>query len=234
MWRTLRVYVSIATGILLGAAVLFALLYQTLESPAQVTVRTEALKVLLQLVVIGIIGGFATWLLNERGKEQERAETRRHQTAARQETLNDFRRSAVARVVAATNVVRKAPLLIDAHRSKKTYGEQLRAILDAQLELALLRHEYESATVFTRWPQIREEINKMEQYLFTLIDEWRDKYQDIPPPPADAWTVLKELPALKDLRLAEQTSNFQLHYIHAHQEAIRLMRDDILRPQGEA
>jgi hypothetical protein len=221
MWLTLRVYVFIATGLLLVAAVLFTLLYLTLNPSAQATVRTEALKVLLQLVVIGIIGGFVTWLLNERGKEQERAAT-----------LNDFRRSAVARLVSATNVVRKAPLLIDAHRSKKTYGEQLRAMLDAQLELALLRHEYESTSVFTRWPQIREEINKMEQYLFMLIDEWREEYQHIPPPPADPWPSLVELPALRDLRLADQTSSFQRDYIHAYQEAIRVMRDDILRPSG--
>jgi hypothetical protein len=43
-----------------------------------------------------------------------------------------------------TNSLRRAPILIDAHRSARTYNEQMRALLDASLELRLIRHEVEA------------------------------------------------------------------------------------------
>jgi hypothetical protein len=40
---------------------------------ARLVVRTEAVKLLMQLVVIGIVGGFITWMLNERSKRKDSA-----------------------------------------------------------------------------------------------------------------------------------------------------------------
>jgi hypothetical protein len=55
----------------------------------------------------------------------------------------------MARLVTTTNVVWKAPLLIEAHRSKLTYGNEIRSIVDAKLDLRLLRHQIEDTKDLT-------------------------------------------------------------------------------------
>jgi hypothetical protein len=147
--------------------------------------------------------------------------------------LNDFRRSAIARVVTATNVVRKAPLLIESHRSKKTYGEQVRAVLDAKLDLSLVRHEQESSKAFSKPYDMAAEIQKMEHYLKRIVDEWKKEYKNLPNPPDDAWDAIKALAALEDLRKGDEKSLFAKDYLAGHKEALRLMRDDMFSPADE-
>lgn len=244
MKNSMRLYLVTVTGVLVASAALFVLLFTTIDQTARATVKTEVLKVLLQLAAIGVIGGFVTWILNERSKEKERIlsdksrkeerdAVQQQKQAERQTALNDFRRSAIARVVTATNVVRKAPLLIESHRSKKTYGEQVRAVLDAKLDLSLVRHEQESSSAFTRPDNIDAEIWKMEDYLKGIVDEWKDQYMSLPSPPADAWDAIKALPALADLRNGDEKSLFANNYIAGHKEVLRLMRDDMFSPAEE-
>jgi hypothetical protein len=49
-----------------------AYLYQKLDPAGRVGVRADASKTLVQLVAVGIIGGFIAWVLGERSKEKER------------------------------------------------------------------------------------------------------------------------------------------------------------------
>lgn len=244
MKNKMRLYLITVIGVLVASAALFVLLYTTIDPGARVKVKTEVLKVLLQLAAIGVIGGFITWILSERSKEkdrilderskeEERQAARQQKRAERQNAMNEFRLSAIARIVTATNVVRKAPLLIASHRSKKTYGEQVRAILDAKLDLSLVRHEQESSKVFTRPDGINAEIHRMEAYLERIVDEWRDRYKSLPDPPHDAWNAIKDLPALADLRTGDEKSLFDKDYLMGHKEVLRLMRDDIFSPTDE-
>jgi hypothetical protein len=48
--------------------------------------------------------------------------------------------------VAATNVLRKVPILIEANRSVKTWSEQMLAVLDAGAELRMIKHEIGSSS----------------------------------------------------------------------------------------
>jgi hypothetical protein len=165
----LRSYLITVVSILVASAALFLALYTTADQGTRQKMNTEAMKVLLQLAALGIIGGVVTWALNESSKEKE-------QRVHRQDALNEFRRSAVTRVVTATNVVRKAPILIESHRSKKTYGEQARTLLDANLDLRLLRHELRSTEeAFTNSAEIQREIRRMESYLDRLVGEWKER-----------------------------------------------------------
>src|SRR5207248_6345861 len=134
---------------------------------------------------------FVTWLLNERSKAAERAAQEREKRAERRESLNEVRRSAYARLVSATNAVRRAPLLIESHQSKKTYGEQMRGLVDVRLDLSLLRHEQDSAGAFARHGHINKLISAMQHYMDSLIDEWRDEYRNLPDPPADSWSRIE-------------------------------------------
>jgi hypothetical protein len=85
--------------------------------------------------------------------------------------MNELRLAAHNRVVAATNAVRKAAILIASHRSKKTNGEQVRNLIDVRFILTQLRHEEKSSPLFTDSEQIEGAIQKMEQYIDGLIEE---------------------------------------------------------------
>ena len=75
------------------------------------------------------------------------------------------------------------PVLIEAHRSALTYGQQMRAATDARLELDRLRHEvdvFEAGPVnsaFAEWPEMRKLINRMQIYLLALEREFRGEYK---------------------------------------------------------
>jgi hypothetical protein len=200
--------------------------------------NVELYKVLVQLLAIALVGGVLTSLLGERSKAKEREAAARekekeHEAAARAraaerlQELNDLRLEMIARLVSATNVVRKAPLLIESHRSKKTYGEQIRAVVDAQLGLGLLRHEQENMRLFTNGAQITESIRQMESYLGSLIDEWKARYLDVPETGRDPWPVLQSFPVLADLLKGDSESRFESEYFAGYRKALQVMREDI-------
>lgn len=224
--RTRRTAYAIV-AVLVLAITGVAAIYLSLGSGGRTDLRIELAKALLQLGVVGVVGGFVTWLLSERSKANERAVQERDKRRERQEALNELRRSAAGRLVSATNAVRRAPLLIESHRSKKTYGEQMRGLVDVWLDLSLLRHEQESAGAFARHGSINKQITAMQHYLDSLIKEWRDEYRSLPDPPADAWDRIQALPALEDLRDAGRHSTFTEGYLHPYREALRLMREEI-------
>lgn len=236
------IYLLSAFAVIIASAVVFAYLYyRTLDPAGRAGVRADSSKTLVQLVAVGVIGGFITWALSERSKEKDRELAQRQKESDeraaqlqrerdREESFNEFRRQAINRLVEGTNVVRRAPLFIESHRSKKTYGEQLRAILDAKLDFSLLVHELESFPKALPFEKISPEIRKMEEYLNCLITEWKEKYSEIPVPTEEGWPVIEKLPELKDLRLAEESSKFRLDYLMAYSNALRYIRESIFTP----
>jgi hypothetical protein len=221
MKYSLKIFVVTLALVIIGAGFVYYRARPHLSPADFSTLRIETLKTLLQLVAVGIAGGFLTWLLGERSKERDRLREQH-------EAATTFRREAMARLVTTTNVVRKAPLLIEAHRSKLTYGNELRSIVDAKLELGLLRHQIEDTKRFEGWQEIGSEIKGMEEYLEPLITEWREKYLDLPLDTGAAWPVIRELPELKDLRDAMEQSKFQSDYLSHYKKAIRLMSKDVI------
>ena len=114
-------------------------------------------------------------------------------TREHEESLNEFRRQATDRLVKGTNVLRRAPLYIESHRSKKTYGEQMREILNTYLDFTLPRHELESFPTALPVEEIRPQIHTMEEYLFGLITEWKCEYNTLPLATENGWPTIEEL-----------------------------------------
>jgi hypothetical protein len=242
MKYSMKIYVATLVLLMAGAGIIYRWTRPHLSVADLATLRVEMLKTIMQLVAIGIAGGFLAWLLAERSKEREREigdqkkqeeheeqrrESERQRLRDQHEAVTAFRREAMDRLVSATNVVRKAPLLIEAHRSKLTYGTALREIVDAKLGLGLLRHQIEDTRRFTAWQEIGEAIAGMEGYLEALIAEWRHEYKQIPSE-NDGWTMIQRLPVLKDLREAKEQSDFQLVCLSHYQNSLRLMSNDVL------
>jgi hypothetical protein len=224
-------YIVTVVVVLAVAAVPAARLYTSLDEWSdQPKARLEALKVILQLAAVGVVGGFVTWLLNERSKDQDRQFEARQKQADRLEALNVFRKDAVARLVTTTNRVRRAPIIIGVHRSKRAYGVQLRIILDARLALSLLRHDLDTAKPFEKGDEIRSAIFKMEDYLNGILSEWETSYRQLPESSADAWGAITSLEKLGDLRRGDGAPGFNREYLEGYREAVRLMRQEIFPP----
>src|SRR5215469_5278815 len=236
--HSLSIYLASAGVVIVVAMAGVAYLYRTLDPAGRTGVRADASKTLVQLVAIGIIGGFIAWVLSERSKEKEREldrlqrnqeqkEARVQKAREHQESLNEFRRQAIDRLVKGTNVLRRAPLYIESHRSKKTYGEQMREILDTYLDFTLLHHELDSFPTALPVKEVRPQIRIMEKYLEGLITEWKSNYNTLPLPTEDAWPIIEAFEQLKDLRESGADSQFRVSYLHAYGQALRLIRGRI-------
>ena len=117
-------------------------------------------------------------------------------------------------------MLRRAPLYIESHRSKKTYGEQMREILDTYLDFGLLRHELESFPEALPVEEVRERIRIMQIYLFRLISEWQSEYTTLPLDTEKQWPILETFKELKDLREADDKSRFRVSYLDAYGQAL--------------
>jgi hypothetical protein len=182
----------------------------------------------LQLVIIGILGAFAKWIFDEYNRMRDRAAT-----------LNGFRKEALGRLIRVTNKVRRAPILIEAAPS--TYLEQMRWLIDSRLELSFVRHEIQTASekpgekAFAKYEQIRGYISEMENYLDSLIVEFKDKNRQIVSTGSifkkseeDMWHGIKDLPKLNDLmRGNEKSSQYYMKYVLSYSGALDLMRKEI-------
>lgn len=152
----------VALGV--AAAIGLAIVLATRIPIQQELLWIEVGKGLIQVVVIGVVGTVLKLLADA-------YQARRQQAEARDEFRADKRR----RLVATTNVLRKAPILIEANRSVKTWDEQMLTFIDAKFELGAIRHEIDASNSapnppFSNIRQIREQLGVMEAYL-----EWVTK-----------------------------------------------------------
>jgi hypothetical protein len=176
----------VSVGALVGVAALYL---RAFDDADRRTFRLELGKGLVQVFTVAVIGSVVKLLIDDhqhRLQVLSEARVRAEDSAAQElvraqqheERLESFRTDKVKRLVSVTNVLRRAPVLIDAHRSAKTYNEQMRAIIDAALELRLIRHEIdalgaESNAAFAQWPEGRDSIRKMEKYIGWIVSDFR-------------------------------------------------------------
>lgn len=218
---------------------LVALLYFGPGSNATLSpVRADILKsiagAILQLIVLGVVGVAVKGAFDRH--QVRRAEAREETERAQQErnAVTELRKAMLRRVLAANRVVRKAGILIPAHASAKTYGEQMRILIDAQLEFSDIRHEIETIpTLFASTGDIKGQLDQMAGYLEGLTAEYRRRYQDIVDVErtkgrADVRAALEELGNCRDFMDAGQGSQLRTVYVTSYWGARDAMRRDIL------
>jgi hypothetical protein len=134
--------------------------------------------------------------------------------------LDDFQRARDARgqqVQFVTNVladlksvydrVERARILIEAHASARTYGDEMSEIIDANVQLRNVIRALDQGTgtlLKERGPELRAAVRQMEAYLSSLTSEFKDCYRDIAykqrADESDAWADIAKLPQLQGLR----------------------------------
>jgi hypothetical protein len=78
--------------------------------------------------------------------------------------------------------------------------------------------------------EIRTQIRIMENYLEKLVTEWKSKYNTLPPDTEKQWPIIEAFEQLKDLREADDQSQFRVSYLDAYGQALRSIRQCIFTP----
>ena len=119
------------------------------------------------LAVLTVLGGLV------RAAFMERERTRR-----KNEEKAGFYRNLLADLKSVYDRVESCRLLVEAHHSAKTYGEQLRALVSGVVTLHNIKRALDP-----EFPclleKLSEPINKMTKFLKGLLGEFREKYREI-------------------------------------------------------
>jgi hypothetical protein len=159
------VYSSVAlVAVSVGIALLVA---SQLSGKARETLQSAAIG----LVFVALIGGLVKILLDDlQRKRDKRAEQARFVTAMLADLKSVYDR------------VERARILILAHQSAKTYGNEMRDLIDARVQLRNVGRALEAGTSGIekgREQRICTAVDTMEDYLATLTDEFHSRYKDI-------------------------------------------------------
>ncbi len=129
----------------------------------------------LAIAVGGVLGGYLKRLFDRIEHAREaRIAARAKAEAVRAEEITFFRNT-LAAFKQVYDIVEHVRLLLDAHKSAKTYGEQVRSLPDAIIILhnitRALHHETGEPL-----PELREPIQKMIHFLKGITNEFQENY----------------------------------------------------------
>jgi hypothetical protein len=248
--RTLYTVLGILTaGALIGMAILYVFVF---DATNRESFEFEIGKGLISVFTVAVIGSIVKLLVDDHQRRLREANEKHAQDQLREERLQEFRLDKVRRLVGVTNILRRAPVLIDAHRSAKTYNETMHEIVDAGLELRLIRHETDAIgqdpnPAFPQWPTIRSEIHKMEDYVKWVVDDFRNHSKDLSELQRKAesdrklqpkvWEQIGAIDSVRDLLqevdAVDQDTRYAREYLKAHGNALVLMIMSSLDVQRE-
>lgn len=115
-----------------------------------------------------LLGGVVTLLISD-------FDRRRLQRAAQ----IDFTSNVLADLKSVYDRVDRGRTLIRAHRSAKTYGEEMRNFIEARVKLLNVERALKFDERGVPLTAIRADVTSMAEYLKALIDEYEQKYKEI-------------------------------------------------------
>ena len=195
---------------------------------------TEIAKALLQLGVIAVAGHVVSILITKANNERQdliRADDLRNVLLNRlNESFVDVKK--VRRLARATaeKVAIGDSIYLFIQRTK--FHEYMQSLNDAQLELELVSKDVESnKSLFVDADDVIERLDRMEEYLNSLVNEY--EHSNVKPvnDPADCFAVAS-FPRLADLLGSYKTSEFRPAFVHtyyANLESIRLAFSQVKR-----
>jgi hypothetical protein len=180
--------ITVTLAVLGSLALLAVVNNRIVDLRSRDQLHIEVAKALLNLLLVGI-GFMLVKAIVERyvaARERERLESAQREVDAR---LNAERAEAAARAAHALRLkalttltssywnTKKALKIIEAHRSAKSYGEQIRVVIDHRLELQQLDNEISAGMyALDNAHEIGRALSEIDEQLGRVTDEWRDKY----------------------------------------------------------
>lgn len=123
------------------------------------------------LIFAGLLGGLLKLLLDDLA------------TVKRQrEDAATFVTNVLSDLKAVYDRVGRAQILIPAHRSAKTYGDEMRDLIESRVQLRNVVRALErraAGVSQSARDSVIENVRKMESYLKNLVEEFRDKYKPV-------------------------------------------------------
>jgi hypothetical protein len=206
----------------------FLILLATGSAGSATDLLGELAKTLLQLALIVVVGAYVTTLFAGYAATRAAEETKYRNLVQALESLSTSYWQ-----------VKKALYIILAHRSAKSYGEQIRQIVDLRLDLQRLDNEISSGM----YPPIQSKgsvtcnLGQLDKCLGRVIDEWKHNYWRLSQLQNQDETAVKpedrRVPAELD-RLPELTAAISHDFVAIHQpfeDAANEIRAQIRRQQ---
>jgi hypothetical protein len=242
--------VTITTVALLGLGLWGAMLKLTYDETPPNDLLVHLGETGATLAILTVLGAVVRQVFLERDRDEDRREQERHEKRQKDDARLDFIRNLLADFKSVYDRVESCRLLVEAHRSAKTYGEQMRHLVGGVVTLHNIKRALDP-----EFPKLKEEltepIREMTRFLKYLLEEFRNNYreisklqeadeawnkyqretlpkQDEPPskysPVSRAWEAIEKLPRLSalrdDNRFKEYESGF-LVYLDAASATLR-------------
>lgn len=234
--------VAVSVGVaLLVASQLTGKSRETLQSAA------------IALVFVALIGGLVKIFLDDfqRGREEraEQARTLAARLAEERAEQARFLSAMLADLKAVYDRVERARIVLSAHRSARTYGDEMRDLIDARVQLLNVERALEAGTSGItpgREEGVRSAVATMEQYLAKLTEEFQSEYKEISDaqrvhearvkkilddvnysttlPENKPWEKLQKLEGLSDFIAGR---GYAQEFVHHLDEASRLLREEL-------
>lgn len=197
------------------------------------------------LLFTAFLGGVVKLLIDDhqRGREN-RAEQARFLTGM----LNDLK--------SVYDRVERARIVIVAHQSARTYGNEMRDLIDAAVKLRNVVRALDTTTSgisHDNRSELHSNVQSMEGYLNRLVKEFKESYKTIsdkqrtfestfdrllaereltdpPPPPPDnePWAAIENLKDLEEFRSDEPT-RYNAEFVAALDSASAILRSEVVR-----
>lgn len=137
----------------------------------------------VSLTLVSVVGGMIQWALKRwEAEKQQEIEKREFY----KNVLNDLK--------TVYDKVERARLLIEAHRTAKTYGEEMRSLIGGVVTLHTIKRAF-----LTEFPQLalklKPHLDAMNGFIKDLLNEYRDNYKLI--------SVLQEIDEVKKDQLKQ-------------------------------
>jgi hypothetical protein len=174
----------------------------------------------------------------------------RDKTRQKQDAKHAFYRSLLADLKSVYDRVESCRLLVEAHQSAKTYGEQVRALVGGVVTLHNIKRALDPG-----FPKLKEElaepIDNMTGFIKELLKEFRDQYREISrlqeadeawnkysrenlpkeekapeeyKPLSRAWAAIQKLPKLTVLRDDSKFDGYKTKFLDHLDHASRILR----------
>ncbi len=191
------------------------------------------LKTSLNLFLLGGIGMLSKELFLTYSKQKIKEEQDTQIALQKEKELHTQKIEALNRLTRGYWGIKKALHIIMAHRSAKSYKEQMHLIIDYRLDIQQLNNELKGKIFgFNCWDEIANELSELDKQINLLVDEWTDKHLELawqqktdetnPPEKKLVPERIESLPKLK--RVWED-----IKIVHdPYQKAANLMRGELL------
>lgn len=167
--------ITLILGIAIGAILLAPLTPTELEK----SIYSSACG----LIAVGILGGLLKLLYDRVTEETQQREKRLAQEEREREADAQFVSNVLNDLKNVYYRVERAQLLIPAHQSVKTYGDEMQALIEARVQLKSVKRALETnkpEQEHRKWSEtVQGKINSMAKYIEELVDEFRDRYKSL-------------------------------------------------------